>query len=1008
MLNPPSGTVTFLFTDIDGSASQCEQDSPKVQAALRSHEQILRSAVEANGGYVYKIAGQTSQSAFSTAAHAMQAVLDAQRTLHSEAWDEGCGLGVKMALHTGVTEERGDDYVGPLLNRAARLLAAGHGGQILLTHATAMLALDNLPDGATLEDLGEHRLKDLFRPERVYQLAAPQLGLPPQFPPLNSLQARPNNLPLQPTLFLGRDREVAEVRDTLSRDDVYLLTLTGPGGIGKSRLALQVAAELIDQFEDGVFFVPLASVSDPALVTNAIAQALGIREVGGQSLQQTLSDYLKNKHLLLLLDNFEQVMDADVQVAELLKASPGLKVLVTSRASLHLSIQHEYPVLPMRVPSSEYRVPSEGHANHSVLRAPFRDGTRYSLLLEYESVQLFVQRAQSVKPDFELNYQNASAVAEICSRLEGIPLAIELAAARIKALPPQALLAKLDSHVLSGAEGRLKILTGGARDLHTRQQTLRNTFEWSYDLLTGGEKQLFRRLAVFRGGETLEGAEAVCTGSAPEAGNASPLIEPLEIDLLDGIGSLVDKSLMYEAESPGGEARYTMLETINEYAWEKLRESGEANALQRAHALYFMTLAEQAEPELKGANQAQWLARLEAEHDNLRAVLRWAGQPYERGPAAAGEGPHLAPSPEEIRLRIAGAIWRFWYVRGYFSEGREQLARSLASQSSVLLPRSSARARALNGAGVLANLQGDYAAAREFDREGLAIVRELGDKQSIPSFLDNLGIMARQQGDYATARTLYEESLAVRREIGDKRGIAISLDNLGIVFREQGDTGAARSLYEESLALRREIGDKQGIAVALSNFGNALQASGDYASAHMLLEESLALRREIGDKRGIAISLNNLGIVVQLQGDYQAARLLLEEGLALVRELGDRQGIGYLLHNLGNLTRQQGDAVAARSLYMESLALRREMGDRRGIAASLLGLGGLAVETTGGVEQIEKERGVRLLGAARALFEALGAVPDTADHLQYEQSIAAARADLGEELFDKAWSSTLR
>jgi tetratricopeptide (TPR) repeat protein len=534
-------------------------------------------------------------------------------------------------------------------------------------------------------------------------------------------------------------------------------------------------------------------------------------------------------------------------------------------------------------------------------------------------------------------------------------------------------------------------------------------------------------LSVFQGGCTLETIEAVC--------NVDDDLSTASVNILDVVQSLVDKSLLRREEG-ADVTRFVMLETIHEYATEKLEESGEAGELRRRHALYFMKLAEEAEPNLVGGKQQEWLNILGGAHDNLRGALQWA-----RAEADTPSGAHAAPEPLEVGLRIGGAIWRFWYVRGYFSEGRQELA---AIMSKVPSPKSRVqslesaaetrdfglgtldpyRAKVLNGAAVLANLQGDYEAARAFDYEGLAIVRELGDKQAMPPFLDDLGIMARQQGDYAAARSFYEESLAIRREIGDRRGIAISLDNLGIVFREQGNDTAARSHYEESLAIRREIGDKHGIAFGLSNLGNAMQAQGDYASARSALEESLALRREIADKRGIAISLNNLGTVAMLQGDYEVARASLEEGLALVRELGDRQGIAYLLNSRGNLARQQGDYPTARSLYEECLAIRRDIGDRRGVAATLIGLAAVTSGTAGtagtvgtvGMEgkesesarQVEAERveiSVRLLAAANALLEAMGAVPEASDRLPYEQSVALARSRLGEERFSKAWDA---
>lgn len=724
----PSGTVTFLFTDVERAAGA--KDNEQAPGATRGWREILQEAIEANGGYLYKKAGDAWQSAFSTAAGAVGAALDAQRALNSEERSGG-GTSVKMSLHTGVTEERGDDYVGPLLNRAARLLAAGNGGQVLLTRAAATLAEESLPRGVTLRDLGEHRLKDLLVPEHVYQLVALEAGIPSEFPPLKTLEARPNNLPLQPTPFLGRERVVADVVEMLHRDDVALLTLTGPGGIGKTRLALQVAADIVDEFEDGVFFVPLAAINDPALVAPSIAQAIGVREESGQVLLDTLKDYFESRHLLLVLDNFEQLLDAGIQVSELLSSAARLKVLTTSRASLHLSMEYEYQVPPLRVPEPK-AVPTSSVES----------------LTQYESVELFIRRAQAANPAFAVNNQNAPAVAEICYRLEGIPLAIELAAARTKLLVPTALLAKLDS--------RLRLLTGGAREAHSRQQTLRNTIDWSYDLLTEGEKQLFHRAAVFRGGWTFDAAESVCNAG----GDTSPgKVPPLEIDLLDGITSLVDKSLVYVAGGDGGEPRYRMLETINEYASEKQTESGESVALQRGHALYFMRLAEEAEPELTGARQGEWLDRLQEDQDNIRAVLKWAA-------SESADGEHV-----EVGLRILGAIWRFWVVRGYLSGVREQMEALLRLDAEVRGADSPSRnrARALMGLGALMFTHGEPDAARLLLGESLAINRQVGDKAGMAGALNLLGSLTYEQGDYEGARALHQESLALKREIGDKR-----------------------------------------------------------------------------------------------------------------------------------------------------------------------------------------------------------------------------------------------
>src|SRR5215207_7851027 len=588
MSSLPSGTVTFLFTDIEGSTKLWERSPQAMQRALARHDQILRDAVEDLGGCVFKTIGDAFCCAFSTTTDALEAALEAQRALLTkEGWPEETGpLRVRMALHTGTTEERDGDYFGPPVNRVARLLSAAHGGQVLLSLATQELVRDQLPLDVELRDLGEHRLKDLFGPERVFQLVAP--GLPAEFPPLRTLEGHPNNLPLQPTPLVGREREVSEIAERLRSEGVRLLTLTGPGGTGKTRLALQSAAELLEEFDDGAFFVALAAITDPELVPSAIAEPLGVRESAEQTLQESLKSYIRDKRLLLILDNFEQVLEGAPVAGELVGACPKLKVLATSRIPLRLYGEQEYPVPPLALPDPSDLPPLE-------------------ILTQYGAVKLFVERARAVKADFAVTNESAPAVAEICARLDGLPLAIELAAARIRILPPQQMLQRLGD--------RLKLLKGGARDVPARQQTLRGTIDWSYDLLTEEEKVLFWRLSVFSRSHTLEAAEEVCD---PEG----------KLDALEVVGSLLEKSLLRREQGVGGEPRFVMLETVHEYAREKLEESEEAEEVERRHAEYFLALAEEANPKLKGPDQLQWLQRRETEHDNMRAAL---GRTLQRG-----------------------------------------------------------------------------------------------------------------------------------------------------------------------------------------------------------------------------------------------------------------------------------------------------------------------------------------------------------------------------------------
>ncbi len=653
----------------------------------------------------------------------------------------------------------------------------------------------------------------------------------------------PNNLPGQLTSFVGRDIDQPRIRDMILTSEVRLLTLTGPPGTGKTRLAIQVAAELLKEkgkeFQDGIFFVNLAPISDSALVLSEISQTIGAVESGTRSLLDTVQEFLKDKRLLLVLDNFEQVLEAAPQVAELLKSALRLKVLVTSREHLQVRGERNYPVPPLHMPDIQQLVGSKFNA------------IPLERLSQYEAIRLFSERAVAVKPDFSLTEENAQRVAEICYRLDGLPLAIELAAARISLFSPQAMLPRLES--------RLKLLTGGARDVTARQQTLRGAIDWSYGLLDQGEQQLFRRLAVFQGGRTLQATEAVCNAQAD-----------LGVDVLDGVGSLVEKNLLQQRAGSDGEPRFLMLETIHEYAREKLQESGEESAIEWEHALYFMKLAEEAEPHLTRADQQEWLGRVEDEYDNFRAALSWLDR---RTQEIAGES-EASSEASEVRLRMAGALWRFWFTRGLHIEGMDRLKRALATPSisnmadvqgagkgdhSLNIPSKHSRLKALNGAARLAGRQGDLLSARSLLEAALALAREVGDKHGMSSSLNDLGNVAYEQGDNTTARAFFEESLVLKREIGNKHGIAVSLNNIGNVAYDQGDYSSARTLYEECLALLRLDGDTSSVAYVLNNLANVAHQQGDNTGARSIHKESLALSLEVGDKRAIATSFAGIG-----------------------------------------------------------------------------------------------------------------------------------------------------
>jgi len=633
--------------------------------------------------------------------------------------------------------------------------------------------------------------------------------------------SHPHNLPPQLTGLVGRERDVAVVAALLRRDDGRLLTLTGPPGVGKTRLSIAAAERLLDLFADGAFFVALAPVTDPDQVASVIAGTLGLREEGGRSVGESLRGRLRARHMLLVLDNFEHIAAAAVLVVDLLTACPRLTVLVTSRAPLHVRDEQTFAVSPLTLPDPTYPPPVDA-------------------LTQYSAIELFLQRARACAPDFELTVANAPAVAAICRRLDGLPLAIELAASRIALLPPQALLARL--------ERRLTLLIAGAHDLPQRQRTLRAAIAWSYDLLDADERALFARLGIFVGGCTFEAAEAVC-GTAGDRQDT----------VLDGLASLMDKSLLRMEAAGHGEPRFGMLETIREYALERLAESGDEEESRRRHAGYYLTLAEAAEPELTGPVQGLWLERLEDEGNNLRAALRWTRE--------SGE--------IETGLRLAGALWRFWYTRGYQREGRGWLEGLLAlAAQGPGGPSRAARAKAFNAAGVLAYYQGDCMRAIALHEESLALRRELADKQAIASSLHNLASNVALCGDHERAVELYEESLALSRELGAKLAIAATLSNLGDIAREQGAYGRANALSEESLALMRELGDTWGIALLLTNLGRLAREQRDYGRAAGLYAESLALYQRLGDKSEVIACLQDVADLVYRQGQAeQAARL---------------------------------------------------------------------------------------------------------------------------------------
>jgi predicted ATPase/class 3 adenylate cyclase len=817
-------TLTLVLTDIEGSTRLWETQADRMHEALARHDELVVAAVEREGGTVVqsKAEGDSTFSVFDSPTHAVAAALELQRTLADERWTIDAPLRVRIGIHTGEVEVRRGDFYGVEISRCARLRASAHGGQTLLSGATAAEVGGALPPEAYLKDLGQHRLKDLERAERVYQLCHP--ALPEMFPPLATLSALRHNLPAQLSPFIGRHQEAAAVRALLAK--ARLVTLTGTGGCGKTRLALQIAGELMDDFRDGVWLVELGRLSDGRLVPQAVAQTLGVREQAGRPLDDTLLDDLADRQLLVVLDNCEHLVKACAQLARtLLVGCPGLRILATSRQRLAVAGEAAWLVPSLDVPPAEPSPAVDDLHRHS-------------------SVALFVERAARHRPGFALTKDNARDVASICRSLEGIPLAIELAAARINVLTPGQILERLDD--------RFRLLTSAGGGLE-RHETLRTAVDWSYDLLTPDERRVFNRMSVFVGGCTIEAAEAVAEDTGAQS-------------VLDRLAGLVDKSLVV-GDMRQGTVRYHMLETIRQYATEKLEESGEAGTARRKLLDWCVELVRRAEPELTGPDQTLWFDRIDAEHSNIRASLSWGIDQREA---------------QEAVTRLTGSLWRYWLERGPVREGRLWLGRALAMSAGI---SAGDRAKALRAAGTLAMWQSDLPAARGYHEESVGISRSMGDDLGTAASLSHLGIVAWRKGETAEAKRLLQESLEIRRRRGDRPGESTSLGNLGLVMQAEGDFGAARGLLEQSLEIDRELGDRQGIAGSLSYLGELAREAGDLDRAETLHRDGLTRQREL-PQREAPMALEGMAGLAAARARYVRAARLFGAAEALRRAIG--------------------------------------------------------------------------------------------------------------------------
>jgi len=825
--NLPSGLVTFLFTDIEGSTRLWENHPEAMRIALERHNILVKEAIESNEGIVFKTVGDSFCSVFKKGINGLQAALVIQRALNSEIWpDKIRAIRVRIGIHSGDANAQEGDYFGPPLNLTARIEAAGHGGQILISLATQEVVRDVLPNGITLIELGSCRLKDISSPVMIFQVSSPDL--PSDFPAIKTFDLQTINLPSMATQFIGRKREVSALIKLLKQDNVRLVTLTGPGGIGKTRLSIEVAQKLYHDFDDGIFFVELAPITDSDFILAAIAGTFGISESGDESLLETLLQFLQKKQILIVIDNFEHVIDGADVISSLISGVPKLKILTSSRELLYLYGEFEYPVPPLGLP--------DGTSQQSV-----------AVVSQYESVSLFFQSAIAAKADFEITANNCETITEICKRLEGLPLAIELAAARVRMFEPKSLLTRLSDSLMT--------LVGGARNLPERQQTIRGAIEWSYDLLDGEERILFARLGVFQGGCGLEMAEAVCALN-------------LKIDVIDGIESLYNKNLLRREIDSEGNPNFFMLETILSFARSCLEKSSEAEVLRKRHAEYFLAMAEEANENLSGYEQNIWRNRLTLEYENFRKALDW----YFKG--------------EDISsgVLLISFLGRYWHITSRLKEGWGWLSRGLEFIDQVSLE---SQGRLYLWAGYVAWGLHDFDKSKVLYEKALSSFQEIGDKSSISHALICLGLQSKEPSELNLASSI--EGLALAREIGDKYQIGFGLNILGEIYRLQDNYPAAKNVYEEALLITREVGLTNREIMILCCLGLVAFNQGFFDKARNYTLEMFNLSLKVGSEYSIANSISFLGAYICVLGEPELGISLMAVGTIKFSVMGSRR-----------------------------------------------------------------------------------------------------------------------